>query len=682
MPMSVWTSGSTWAPPKTMQVWKDPDWVRVKKAKVWNGSAWVLAWVHPVVNASLSLSKSSVSTGEAYNVTLTTPQVNGFPEGTAVTFRFTGYSLVMYPTEGSTSITLTGASHASAGTYSWYADVVNMGGTTTFGPVSQSAAVVGTTVTLTNPAWCLSTQSGSSGSSSVAAATFTVTLSNPASAKWLSFQLSHAGGAWTEYKGWTNPTATSTHTMQFSTPGSWRARAIAVRTDDVYVYSAETTIYCYIKHLHVTLSPVSPEAGQQVSMTASHTGDPLGQTYGRWQYMRPTDWVWHDNWQTGNPSYWNPPTADDVYFMWSENYADGSTINSNAAHSVVTDSYVRLNGGNHVDLEAAMRSATNAGKTLVLTGTFHLYGNAEIPANANVIATGAKFNCNRNYGAYSRPGDAHESGKLINDNGAGGGGYTHAGWFTWDGGEFDGNGESCFTISHSPGFTIRNATLYRYCANQSYFSWGDGHAIEVNSSGGADNGTGQGGTFNVLIQNCTFHGTDMGQRAWGNDEPMHYDWSWDGSGGRAPYDDTMSHNVRITGCLFHRHNEGATVSGAGVGGWTDWQWRFAICGIGGHNPAGTLRPANRHNHFQFDNNSIHGSDGYAGNQLSFDKGAIHSHAVRQCWVVNNSFYGCGGGNGGWQVTAQDSTDVTYNQTPSGNGSNNGGHPNEWRVANG
>jgi hypothetical protein len=403
---------------------------------------------------------------------------------------------------------------------------------------------------------------------------------------------------------------------------------------------------------NVSSTPIGPEEGStQVAVTASHA------------------------------------TAQTVTWYADVVTAGGTTTFGPVTQTVTVPAptYVTLNGGTHVELEAKMReAASHPSKTLRLTGTFHLYGNAEIQAGITIIATGAKFNCNRNLGAYSKPGDAHQPGKFINENGSGLGGYDHAGWFVWDGGEFDGNGEGCFTISHSPGFTIKNATFYRYCADQDYFSWGDGHAIEVNSSGGPDNKSGLNGTFNVLIQGCTFLGTDMGQRAWGNDEPVQYDWSWDGSGGRAPYDGTMTHNMRVTGCTFHRYSEGATASGEGgdVGKWTNWQWRFAICAIGAHNPGSTLRPTERHNHLQFDNNAIHGADGYRGSLLAFDKGAIHSHAARQVWVVNNQFYGCGGGNGGYQVTAQDATDVTYNETPSGNTSNNGGHPNEWRVANG
>jgi len=140
VPLSVTPSGNgTWVPAKTAKVMVGDSWVPVKKMKVRVGTSWVLSWVHPVVNASLSLSKTDVETGEAYNVTLTAPA--GFPEGAEVVLRFTGYSQSFFPTEGSTSSTLVGASHASAGTYTWYADVKTKGGTTTFGPAVQTATV-------------------------------------------------------------------------------------------------------------------------------------------------------------------------------------------------------------------------------------------------------------------------------------------------------------------------------------------------------------------------------------------------------------------------------------------------------------------------------------------------------------------------------------------------------------
>lgn len=696
MPMPVW-NGSAWIPAKTVKVF-DEDlmyWRPAKKIKVWNGSSWALAWVHPVVDASLSLSKSGVTVGETYNVTLTAS--GGFPEGAAVTFRFTGYSHTVYPAEGATTATLVGASHASGGNYVWYADVVTKGGNTSFGPVSQSADVPSTTVSLTAPTWVLSTQSGSGGSASIASGTFTITMSNPAVVSRVSFQLSYEGGAWTEYAGWNSPASQVSHTMQFSTPGSWRARAVVTQTNAVIVYSAEASVYCYIKHLSITVTPASPVVGDSVTNRAVHSGDALASTSGRWQYMYPSNGVWVDNWSTSNPVNWIASGVNTIHWRWAESFSDGSWILSNTVIATIRSDEVTVNGGHCHDIQTGLDTAAAQGKTLRLTGTFHVYTNVWIPSNVYVNATGAKFNVNRGTGAYTRPGDAFNAGRFKNNTNGGAGGYGQAGWFTWDGGEFDGNGEGIFTISHSPGFTIKNATFYRYCANSTYFSWGDGHAIEINSSGGDDNKSGEDGTFNVQILNNTFQGTDMGQRAWGNDEPVQWDWAWEGSGVSAPYDGTMCHNILVQGNTFHRYNEGATVSGAGLNGYNDWQWRFAICAIGGHDPsqssidgliAGTRQPAGgwnqssdtpleRHNHIKVTGNAIHGAAGYAGGSLKFDKGAIHIHRTRQAWVTNNAFYGCGSR----QVSGWNSGDIPTYGVVYGNTSNNGGNPNSFWVAN-
>ncbi len=131
-------------------------WTPAKKAKVWNGAAWILAWVHPVVNASLALSKSRVIANETYNVTLTVRR--WIPRRGSRDLPAYWFSLTTNPAEGATTATLTGHSHRHLGTYAWYADVTTKGGDTTFGPVTQSveAVATNTTVTLTAPAWVLS----------------------------------------------------------------------------------------------------------------------------------------------------------------------------------------------------------------------------------------------------------------------------------------------------------------------------------------------------------------------------------------------------------------------------------------------------------------------------------------------------------------------------------------------
>lgn len=693
----MWTPESEWKPPQTVQIWNEPtdEWVRVKKGKVWNAptSSWVLSWVHPVVDATLNLSKSSVTTGETYNVALNVP--DGFPEGASVTFRYTGYtSAKVYPAEGAAMATLTGVSHAAAGAYAWYADVETKGGNTTFGPLTQSVGISSTTVTLTAPTWVISGNSGATVSATPGS--FTITLGTPSSVSKVSFQLSFGGGAWVEYKSWNSPVAASlNHSMIFYSAGAWKARVVVTLMNATVLYSAEKALTCYLKTISMTASTTTPITGDPVVLRATFSGSAPTPTNARWQYMNLAGSTWVDNWSTNNPATWNTPVVADYNWKWVETYADGSVISSNVVLVTVRSDAVVVNGGHCHNIQAGMDLAKSQGKALRLTGTFLVYTNVSIPANLAIDATGAKFNCNRDSSTYVRPGDAHNAGKFV--NGGSGGAYNRDGWFNWNGGTFDGNGDSCMTISHSPGFTVRNATFYRYCADQNYFSWGDGHAIEINSSGGPDNATGQNGTFNVLISACKFQGTDMGQRAWGNDEPIHYDWAWEGSGGAAPWDGTMTHNVRVTGCTFHRFSETATVSGAGHGGYNNWQWRFAICAIGGHDPSqaakdgmangsldpsggwnnSTDRPKERHNHFKFDGNAIHGSLGYAGGSLRFDKGAIHAHRLRQVWVVNNNFYGCGA----HQVSGWDSSDIPTYGSVSGNTSNNGGAPNTFWVHN-
>lgn len=163
MGLDVWT-GSAWADAKDVDVWTGSAWSPAKKVKVWNGSSWVLSWVPKVASASLSLSKTGVGPSETYNVSLTAP--GGYPEGAAVTFRFTGYSHTVYPSEGSTVATLAGASHGAEGSVAWYADVVTAGGTTTFGPVTQTVESQGYHVVLASGSSRASIQSAMDAASS------------------------------------------------------------------------------------------------------------------------------------------------------------------------------------------------------------------------------------------------------------------------------------------------------------------------------------------------------------------------------------------------------------------------------------------------------------------------------------------------------------------------------------
>ena len=461
---NVWI-GSAWSPFRNVQVWNGTSFVQAKSVRVWNGTSWALGWAPAIaVTASLAFSKVGVVTGEAYSVSLLAP--GGFPAGTVVTFRFTGWtSGPMATTEGSTSVTLTGASHASAGDYAWYADVTIPGATdVTFGPATQGVTAV---------------------------------------------------------------------------------------------------------------APPPPV---------------------------------------------DPPPA-----------------------SVVT-----VSGGHCHDIQAGMSAAAAAGLPLRLAGTFHVYTSVYIPDNLYIDATGSMFYVNKHTdGSFN-------AGRFRNDPKGNAAGYGQAGGFTWVGGTLDGNGGGIFTISHSPGFTIQGATMYRYCSTAV-----NGHAIEVNSSGGADNVS---GPFNVRILSNTFLGTDLGQRANSNDEPVQFDWNWGGSGASAPVwnpgdpvsesTQVMCHNVLIDGNVFHRVSESAP-------------WEFAKCAIGGHDSADSAVVATyRHNHFQISNNVIHGARG--SNGTNPDKGAIHIYRVRQASAIGNQFYG---GAVNRIITAENSTDAGY-CSASGNASYN------------
>lgn len=670
MPIGAWTATSTWAPARTVQVWPNETlgWQRAKKVTVWNGVSWVLSWVHPVTNAGLSLSKSGVAVNEAYSVTLTAP--DGFPQGAAVTFRRTGYtSPVVNPAEGGTTATLTGATNATSGSYAWYADVTTKGGNTSFGPVTQTVAIVSTSVTLTAPAWALSeSQSGSGGWASIAQAPFSITLSTPASVSTLSLQLSYSGGAWTEYQSWANPAATSNHSITFNTTGAWRARAVATQVDSSVVYSAEKAITCYKKSLALTASPTSPVVGDTITYQASHSGDALGSTFGSHQYYRASNPVW-TNYPTTpvNPLRWTPGGADDIYWRWLENYSDGSTIISNNVHSVVTDNVVRTDDGSYggvaggTGLVNAMRAARSANKPLWVYGTWSLaLDEIWIPDGVTVVCQpGVKFN--HSPVARFKNAAAWPASNMPNSCG----GYS-GGSFSWTGGDFDGGGDGIFTLSHSPGFTITGARFWNYCSGSE-----DGHAIECNSSGGNDLG---GAGYTVQITNNSFLGT-TGQRTNGNDEPMHYDWAWQGSGCGGAEDHSMCQNVRIAGNTFHRASEG-------WGGY--YNGGFALCAIGGHRMgsgsysnmgnAGIANPSNgepsqRHNSFLIEGNAIHAAVG-ASAGVSPNKGAIALWNLRDVVVRNNNFYSCNDALlvSGWDAT-QNLNSAACNISISGNAHN-------------
>ena len=138
MGLDVYT-GTSWVDAEDVHVSNGSAFVQAKKVKVSNGTGWVLAWVPKVPTVTLSFPKQGVNANEAYNVTATLSIPA--PEGTVVTFAFTGYSLAIPAVEGATTVVLNGAAHGAAGTYTWTATAVNLGGTTASAAKSQTVAV-------------------------------------------------------------------------------------------------------------------------------------------------------------------------------------------------------------------------------------------------------------------------------------------------------------------------------------------------------------------------------------------------------------------------------------------------------------------------------------------------------------------------------------------------------------
>jgi hypothetical protein len=297
---------------------------------------------------------------------------------------------------------------------------------------------------------------------------------------------------------------------------------------------------------------------------------------------------------------------------------------------------VHVDGGDCNALQSGLDQAAAAGLPLRLTAAFTVSCTVRIPSNVQINGSAATFNFTK-------------SGRLRNATNGGGGGYTHAGGFVWDGGTFVGAGNGIFTLSHSPGFTIKNTVQYAYADASD-----DGHGIEINSSGGAYAPD----VYTVHITGNTFLGV-TGQRDNANDEAVQYDFSWDGSGGDAPYDATMCANLYIANNTFHRLDESGT-------------WHFALCAIGGHRGSAG-EPAERHNGILIENNAIHGAVGATAN-VSPDKGAIALWNARDVWIRNNALYGCTPTRlvSGWDANPyRDLNDSTMNLNISGNTHNGG-----------
>lgn len=262
---------------------------------------------------------------------------------------------------------------------------------------------------------------------------------------------------------------------------------------------------------------------------------------------------------------------------------------------------VWVDGGSCEELQAGMDLAATTAMPLRLSSIFTVDCTIRIPSDLQVDAQIATF-------------ELTKTGRFRNKRNGSGGEYSHAGGFVWNGGMFVGAGNTIFTISHSPGFTISNTTQYAYADANDF-----GHSIEVNSSGGPHTPN----IYTVQIFGNTFLGV-TGQRLNSNDEAVQYDFAWSGSGGDSPFDNTMTHNLRIANNTFSRLDKSGN-------------WEFSLCAIGGHRGSAG-EPPERHNGILIEDNTIEGAVG-ATAAVSPDKGAIALWNARDVIIKNNTLVG-------------------------------------------
>jgi hypothetical protein len=703
MPLTAYDSSGVGHPAVNVSVMPDGHTVvPAKSVKVSDGfGGWRLAWVPKVAAASLSFSKTNVLVGETFDVHASVPA--GTPEGAYAIFRSTeGHNYrVDFPT-GSTTVTLAGHSHAPVGAHDWYVDFYTMGGTTTFGPARQTA-VARSTASVSGPSWFMSHRCPNpSGLNVIPDVTFSISLSNYTAATRVELQIaSWSDGVFKTIGTWTPggaggyaaiPGASWTWTFansHFDRDGMWSARIILTFADGATYESPHFGMDVRVKGLGVQSDHYSPTVNSVVTLSAFCNYGDCSIMYSAAQWFHNGGSGWNPD-AGSNPVQW--AAWGTISWLWREVFADGSILHSNiitvtpvAAPTEVVASDNSWGGQTGTaGLVAAMRHARSVGLPLRVTGWWGIGGTVWIPDGLTIRAHEAHFALTSGRFRNSDPWPA--TSMAGSTGGYGGGG------FAWEGGTFDGGGDGIFTLSHSPGFSITGATFYNWCNTGS-----DGHAIEINSSGGADNQLGEYEGFTVNVNYNRFGGVH-GQREWSNDEPIQWDFAWNGSGNAGKDDFTKCHNVQIVGNVFHINFGGGP--------------QFALCAIGAHDPSAASiaeieaaggwsggsagSPIDRHNHFRIAANEIHGATGYAGNQLKHDKGAIHVHRTRDVWVTGNQFLGCSPTRlvTGWN--ANDATKATshtggggaHNRNPAGgyvwvaaNASNNGGSPDALVVKN-
>jgi hypothetical protein len=507
----------------------------VRSMKVSDGfGGWRLSWVPPVKMALLEFSKSPVLVGEAFNVSATVPA--GTPEGAYAVFRSSeGHNYRVDFPMGSTTVTLAGHSHGPVGTHQWWVDFVTAGGTTTFGPATQTA-IARTTATVSTRAWVMSyLSSNPTGLNHIPNVTFSMSLSNLAAAKRVELQIAPwSTGVFKTIGIWTRPGADEFADIPggswtwdfantvFDSTGMWSSR-LMVTHDDGYVYeSGHHSIDIRAKSLTAESSSYSPVVNTVVTLLAKCTsGCQYPQSASQWLHNGGAGW----NPDSGsNPVNWQ--AWGTISWLWRETFEDGATIHSN----VITVTPVAAPSPYHVrswHTQADFQHIVNtrAGQqVLVEPHTYHFTsGKFYIPANTHIVATGSTF-------------IVHQG--IV--NAGSGGGYGRAGGWTWEGGTFDGMGirTTMFSLAHSPGFTIKGIRV-RGCAPK-------GHGIEINSSGGPV----QAG-YTVVIDGCAFDGV-MGHRSGEGsyDEAIHIDYAWGASAATAnpENDGTVCNNVVVQNC--------------------------------------------------------------------------------------------------------------------------------------
>ncbi len=466
-------------------------------------------------------------------------------------------------------------------------------------------------VTVTAPAFAMAHDAGDDaldGLHVIVDPTITITIAAPEQVATVTLQRSPLvePPVWSDEATFAAPTSTTiTSPLPFATAGAFLVRAVVTGVDGLPLESAPAPIEALSFELVASADTTLPIVGATVTLTATMSpsapaafpNTPLGWLLDRGGAGRVEQ-------GTTNPIRSTVVDATPQDWLWVETFPDGSRLFSTIVRvspQPAPPVEVVVADGTCVDLQQGLNQAAAAGLPLRLTGTFTVDCRVRIPSDVDVDATAATF-------LFTK------AGRIRNALNGSRGGYSHAGGFVWDGGVFVGAGNGTFTISHAPGFTIRNSTMHGWAD-----ATDDGQAIEINASGGAHTP----GVFSIHIVDNTFLGV-TGQRANSNDEAVQYDFSWDGSGGDAPFDATMTHNVEIARNTFHRVDESG-------------DWQFALCAIGGHRGSAG-EPAERHNGFLIADNAIHGAVGATAN-VSPDKGGIALWNVRDVVIRNNAFFG-------------------------------------------